>query len=450
MNVLELLRKNDLNPSRLAFHEPGNVIWSFTDLLALAAAAQNGLHKLGVKTGDSVLLADNISAEMYATVMAILGIGATVILVEPFLPVSEIEKIIIKTNPKLFLASALGKFWGTRVSSIRKIPHWSSSRQLCANTGKASFRVESLDSTAPGIMTFTSGTTGSSKAVIRTHQSLTDQNRVIFEAAQFSNYPGSDLTIFANLVLANLAMGRGSIFIGPKWKYKSLLKVQMLPLELQPETLSCGPGFIRHVLKNPKLQLASLKSIHIGGAQTDCNIFQESFEQWKEARFLHVYGSSEAEPVAFSDARIAVEKSVARGYFQTLFVGKPIPQIEARIETVGEQQGLWVKGPHVGPNWHFMGDRILEDEQGWWYQGRSQQKPGEFLMEQSIYSKIQSSACFIFQENILVGERLKIHEQKIKSEFPQIKKIIETKIIRDRRHHARIDRIKTLKAENVT
>jgi len=450
MNALELLKQKEPDPSSLAFHQPGEIIWNFGELFALTAAAQTGLRKYGVKTGDTVLFADQISVEMYASVLAMLGMGVTVMLVEPFLPVKEIEKIIQKTKPKLFIASTLGKFWGARVSAIRKINHWCTARSLCSFTEKEPFRVESLNPTHPGIMTFTSGTTGTSKAVIRTHQSLTEQNRVLYESIGFSHYPGTDLTIFANLVFANIATGRGSVFIGPKWKYNSLLKVQTLPQELQPETLSCGPGFIRHLLKNEKLKLASLKSIHVGGAQTDCQIFQNAFQRWGNARFLHIYGSSEAEPVAVSDARQAVEKSLARGYFQTLSVGGPIPHIESRIEITGEQQGLWVKGPHVGPHWHFMGDRILEDSQGWWYQGRSQQDPDNFILEQSIYSSLQSSASFVHQGTILVGEKLKANEAKIKSTFPQIKKIVETKIIRDRRHHARIDRVKSLKAGKIS
>lgn len=446
MNALELLRQKSIDPSKLAFHVPGGNLWTFGDLHSLSASAQTGLRSLGIKTGDTVLLADDISVELYAAAMAILGIGAALILVEPYLPVSEIDRIIHKNKPKLFLSSMLGKFWGARVPSIRSIPRWSSCKSLCSFHSSEAFKVESLDPDTPGILTFTSGTTGLSKSVIRTHSTLISQNKTIEDAARLKSFSGPDLAIFANLVFANLAMGRGSIFIDSKWKIKALQKIQSLSTELQPQTLSCGPGFLRYILKNPEISIPSLKSIHVGGAQTDCSIFQNAFRKWSQARFIHVYGSSEAEPVAISDARVAVKKSLDRGYFQTLFVGSPIPHLSTRFETSKDHEGLWVKGSHVGKEWHFMGDRILSDEQGWWYQGRSQQPYEDFKTEQEIYSLIESSACFIHDGSMLVGERIKAFENNIRSRFPKIKKIVELKMIRDRRHRARIDRIKTLKS----
>ena len=177
------------------------------------------------------------------------------------------------------------------------------------------------------------------------------------------------------------------------------------PAELQPETLNCGPAFLLRLFDSAKL--SGLKSIHVGGALTDCWIFERGFQHWPEAHSCHIYGGSEVEPVAIADARIAVEQSRKRGFFQTLYLGRPVEEIKAKVEP----QGLWVAGPHVCPEylgnpeenrllkkkdshgvlWHFMGDRIQEDSTGWWYQERSGQSVEDFQLEQTVYQKAQSS-----------------------------------------------------------
>ena len=465
MNTLELLtQKKDIDPNRVAIHTLGSSQKPvrFEALMQWSASAQIGLIKnAGLKTGDSVLIADRITPMLYASVMAVLGLGATVILVEPFLPVSEIETLIEGLKPKVFLASRLGMLWGLRVPAIRRIPHWIRPQTLDREKSTG-FHVESVLPSHPGIITFTSGTTGKSKGVVRTHGALQTQNQVITKAGNLDQFKGPDLAIFANMVLANLAIGRGSVFIPPPGKGKlwgkELLQIPRLPKELLPETLTCGPAFLKSLLHFSEIQIPSLQSIHVGGALTDCWIFEEGFQRFADARWVHVYGSSEAEPVALSDARVAVRKSRSRGYFQALYVGEAIAEITPSIE----EKGLWVKGPHVGAFylfneaenqahkrkdadgsvWHFMGDRIVSDTEGWWLKGRAQQSLADFELEQKIYSRLQSSASFIHvekenpSEKILVGEKIE--------KFPEVSQTLKRKIVRDRRHRARIDRVKTL------
>ena len=458
MNTLSLLLERDLPANQLAFFPLNGKPTYFGEMNSKAIASQLKLKKLGVNPGDSVLLADQISGDFYATVMAILAVGATVILVEPFLPVIEIDEIISKLKPKVMIASFLGRAWGMRAKAIRHIPHWISASSLCSGSAIGTLQTENVTPEFPGIITFTSGTTGKSKGVVRTHAGLTAQNKAIQSAAQFEQFKKPDLAIFANLVLANLGMGRGTIFVPPKWKSSDLQKIDSLPADLQPETLSAGPAFFSKFLQEKKLP--PLKSIHIGGALTDCSILEEGFLRFPESRFIHVYGSSEAEPVAHADARTAVLKSRERGFHQALFVGNPVPEVQVE----NSSEGLWVTGSHVcqyyignelenqktkkrdssGNVWHFMGDRVEQESQGFWYQGRSFQSPSEFLLEQKLYSFLGSSASFLFKDSqgrlTLSGENLENRRAEIIKNFPEIQKIQQKKIVRDRRHRARIDR----------
>ena len=224
-----------------------------------------------------------------------------------------------------------------------------------------------------------------------------------------------------------------------------------------PTTLTSGPAFLLKLIKCD-FSFSSLSSFHIGGALTDLWIFKEGFKKWPKANWVHIYGSSEAEPVALCDAREAVLKSEKRGFFQTLYLGRPVEEIEYK----NKEDSLWIRGVHVSPAhkinelksemdereraWHYTGDRIFIDEEGWWYQGRSNQPAEDFLLEQEIYSRLKSSKCFVTTDKerrkYLWGENIDIKQlSELSNRFFKIKNI---KIIRDPRHRSRIDRKKSM------
>ncbi len=461
---MELLWEREIAPGAPAFFPLDGDPCTFGALLSRARRAEGFLDRERLGPGDSVLLADSISPEFYAVVMALLSRGVTVLLVEPYLPLTEIDSIVSFMQPKLFLASFLGRCWGVRSGAIRRIRKWTTARALCSGfeDTETIVRIPSIAVPAdhPGVVTFTSGTTGRSKGVIRTHFGLSAQNHAIRISGGFDAYKNPDLAIFANLVLANLGMGRGTVFVPPRWKRGHLKRLRDLPPEWKPETLSCGPAFLR-TLRQSGVTL-SMKSIHVGGALSDCGDLEQSFEYFgASTRFLHVYGSSEAEPVAISDARQAVKLSREKGWFQTLYLG----QAAAGISAETDPEGLWVTGDHVcqsyigneaeslkhkrtgadGRTWHFMGDRVRREATGLWYRGRSFQTAEEFELEQKVYGKIGHSSAFIETDPtsgrmILRGEGILARETELRKTFPEISMYLESKIIRDRRHRSRIDR----------
>ena len=166
---------------------------------------------------------------------------------------------------------------------------------------------------------------------------------------------------------------------------------------------------------------------------------------------------------AAGTTRTRTAKSRGRDRFQTLFVGAPVPMVTTRVEP----DGLLVSGANVAKqldaprkaesfserqrHWHNMGDRILADEEGWWYAGRVAQPEAEFHLEQRIYSHLGTSACFV---STLSSGRLALFGDQVTrrvadaegftSLFPEIEELEDVSIVRDRRHRARIDRTRTL------
>lgn len=458
MNCVDLFtsRAEDV-ASKTAIAVVGEKTTSFSELAALAGGIQKDLRRHHVEAGDSVLVFDDMGPRLYAAVIAVVGLGARVVFVEPYLSLQEVEDVINEVKPKIFLTSFLGRLWGVRTAGIRDIPHWVALEYVTPSQ----LHVEPIAQEQPAIVTFTTGTTGRPKGVVRTHDNLLAQYTVLQEELHFREHPGADLCVLANFVFANLAAGRSSLIV-PSWNTSVFKKLKALPQDLQPRSLVCGPAFLAHAMRFG--DLSSMEAIGIGGAVADCSLFLEAFSRFPNASIWHLYGSSEAEPVAVTDARISVHESHQRGFFQNLFLGRP----SKYIETLIEDPDLWVSGKHVcsyyygnnaanerskrksatGQVWHLMGDRILEDDKGWWYAGRSYQNLDDFLLEQKIYSFLQDSASFLDRRQdgtvFLVGERLKGKEDVLLKAFDNLSGIVDTKVYRDRRHRARIDKTRTL------
>jgi acyl-coenzyme A synthetase/AMP-(fatty) acid ligase len=455
--IARVVRNVRANPEGLAIWTAKDGMVSMGEFARLVASAQRVLRAAGVGPGDHVLLVALPSPRVYAAMIALFGIGAVGLTVEPWMPVTRIDHVVEQVLPKAFLGSFVGRLWGARIPSVRAIPKWISIGDVRDDARGDQIAMELVAPAARAMVTFTSGTTGAPKGIIRDHAYMENGHVVLRDAIE-DGVRGPSLVVFPGVVLHELATGRGAILVPPAWKIHDLLRIRSLRPPLEPQTLACGPAFLRTLLSVPGFE--SLRSIYVGGAITDCEVIEQSARHWPEAILRHIYGGTEVEPVAITDARDALARSRARGLHQVLHLGGPISAIRVKYSP----EGLWVAGPHVAPEyidageddrrakqrdsegvlWHNMGDRIDVDVDGWWYGGRAHQPRGDFALEQRIYSVLGSSAAFIHREAageaVLVGEGVRARGAELRTLFPQISRVKEAKIRRDRRHRARIDR----------
>lgn len=465
MNAIELFHlKAKLHPEKMAVTDIRWGSWSFQDILNLSIKVQLKMKLDKIEKGDSVLLMIAPCPALYGIICGLLGMGIRIVFIEPWLKVERINEVIKAARPKAFISGNIGKVWGVRSNEIRSIPHWFAAKDFEKIALSGPFTVEQLKPEHQAFVVFSSGTTGNPKGVLRTHEYLKTVVD-IFISSEPEDFKTPDLCIFPNLALFHLATGRGSIIIPNRWSRKNLQKLFEITRTYGPETISTGPAFFKKLMDEKMMgEVKSLKRIVFGGALTDCWLMEKVIEELPDARILHLYGGSEAEPVAYMDAKDALKKSRSEGHFQTLCLGKPIKEIHYKFK----DEILWVSGANVsgeylgdnnqnlgikerdqeGKLWHCMGDRIIEREGLFWYAGREAQQNEDFNLEQKVYTFLGSSRAFIHRDKvqgiILFGNDLEKKSDSLKKKFPQIIQVVSSEIKRDHRHRSRIDRIKSL------
>lgn len=443
---------------------------SFGELGRMAASAQALARDAGLRQGDSAVVLAKPGPRLFATVTGLIGLGVTVVFVEPWMPVDRIDQAVTLAAPKAFFGSTMAQLWGLRTRALRRIPRWINTRQVGRTPARHEFDTVDVNGEHAAVITFTSGTTGTPKGIVRTHQYMWDMHDIFGGFINEGALDTPDLCLFPNIALLQLGTGRGAVLIPDDWNSRALRSIDALAPPIRPDTLTCGPAFLLTLLRHRGKTdlLRNLRSFHVGGALTDNWIFEESFKRWLAARFTHVYGGTEAEPVSYGDARVCVQSSRERGLFQTLNIGHPIKSIHTRFSP----DGLWVSGQNVAPAylgdtaenrrvkhvdedgrlWHCMGDRIIAKDDGWWLNGRASQRSADFDLEQRLYSRLETSKCFIHRDAAdkawLYGEGIRelarARNIDLTREFPELAGTREVKILRDRRHRARIDRRSSL------
>lgn len=321
---------------------------------ALAA----GLAGRGIGPGDSVLLFIPMSADLYVALLACLHRGATAVFVDAWADRRRLDAAVRIADPKGFIGTPKAHLLRVISPAVRRIPvALAAGRRLLPlrryEVPDAAGDALRVEGSAPALVTFTTGSTGTPKAAARSHDFLWAQHQVLAGHLQplESDIDMPTLPVF---VLNNLASGIPSVLpdFDPRRPADiDPARIHRQMLDERVTTSSGSPAFYdrlgRWCADNGKR--IPLRRLFTGGAPV-LHPLARLLDAVVDGDPDVVYGSSEAEPIAAIDAREMLAAEAARGddadHPGGICVGPPVPQIDVKLLR-----------PHDGP--------IVLDGGGW-------------------------------------------------------------------------------------
>ena len=355
---------------RIALIDGDSTAYRFSEVQRLAETYAAGWHAKGVRPGDRVLIAMGIGIDLYASLAALWSLGATVVLPEPAMGLAGLRTAIRATSPKFFCAAGpyiwiklLPGLWPTKLLTPKQ-----------GSNAKPPTPVTDADMIA--LISFTSGTTGTPKAIPRTHAFLMAQWKAVAPLLQ-SDTDEIDLVTFPVFVLINLAEGRTSVL--PNWKMSKLGALDPSALVDWIVANKCTRALLPPALCEKLVDAedtGTLNHIFTGGGPVFPDVIQDLRQIAEHLEITTVYGSTEAEPIAHAH-------NTEQGY--GLYAGQPVDAVRMRIvDTEIQVAGDHVNTGYLDPShdvetkvreadtiWHRTGDAGRLDDQGrLWLLGR--------------------------------------------------------------------------------
>ncbi len=420
---------------------------TYKELQSKSLKIRNWLISKNVKRGDKVLLLIPLSTELYATIIALLRIGAIGVLYEPKDIFWQLNNTTKQVKPDFLITSKKTNFFlnfNKFYRSIKKKLFIEETFYIKSdNLRNLSDNVNLSDL---ALINFTSGSEGVPKGICRDHGFLLEQHKVLQKYMKL-NKEDVILTTLPVFVLSMLVAG--SFVVIPRLKknlpwYPDSQSIEMIK-KLRVNLILGASAFIQQLIKETskkKEKLPSIKKVIIGGCFLEKKLIKQlKYFLSEEVDIEIIYGSTEAEPVShinIKELNDAWDKYSLLGYC----VGKPIKDITAKIipfsknpieksklSFVGEGDfgELIVSGTHInkkyipqepafsknkiiddsGKLWHRMGDGAYFDKKGRiWLVGRFKHLPQEALDNFSNYinmeielKKLYNTSKLSFVEN---------------------------------------------------
>lgn len=376
-------------------------VTTFAQLAERSARAAGRLAAGGLRAGDAALVLHGMSADLYAVLIALFRMHVTATAVDPAAGIRHVDRCCRLAGLRGFVGGAPAHLLRLVCGGVRAIPKkfvirgWvpgartlfgpprDAECETLADTPRDS-GASPADGAEPALLTFTSGSTGQPKAVVRTHRLLAAQQAALQRALHLS--PGDvDLTTLPIFVLCNLAAGVTSVIADADLRRPGAIDPAPVLRQIRrcrPNSTVASPAFLERLIDACEAAgetLPELRRVFTGGAPVFPALLERLARCFERAEVVAVYGSTEAEPiahVAWSEVSPADHEAMRRG--RGLLAGRPVPEVQMRIlkdrwgaplgpfdaealeretQATGEPGEIVVCGEHVVPGYlHGMGD----------------------------------------------------------------------------------------------
>lgn len=379
-NIFTLLLANaDRHPELAAIVEQQGQktdTTTYRDLCLISSSLAEELCKKGIDSGSRVLVMIPMSRQLYAVLLALFKLKAVAMFVDPSADRSHIENCCRLYPPDAIVGTAKSMFFLPLLfEEIRRCPLkfvvdcwlpgitslWTNSNQASNRQAKyapgqtpddapemqaadlGSQADKESDGSAAALLTFTSGSTGLPKAIIRTHNFLHCQYKVLSDVLQLKPEQ-RHLTSLPIFVLANLAAGATTIIPDCDLRHPAAARVEGVIDQIRrlaPQFIVGSPAFLESLARasvESSIKLTSIKQIYTGGGPVFPGIFSKIAQCAPEAKITAVYGSTEAEPIAEIGAEAISDLDWQRMRSGAgLLVGKPNEHIKVAIVSASEK-----------------------------------------------------------------------------------------------------------------
>lgn len=497
------LRKQYPDNTALFDLKTGNKI-TFTQIDTKSDEICSYLTQKGFKKGNKIVVFVPIGIEFYLILTAIFKMGLQAVFIDPYAGIEHINKCCEMISPdgiigsgktllKGFFLKGIRKI-GKKINYIKMMEHSEKLLIYEKNKNQKIIQNEKIDGSTPALISFTSGSTGFPKIIMRTHEFLLGQHNVLEKNLKFEKETAvySSFPIF---LLSHMATGTTTFIPDLNWRkpvesdFRNIIK-QITENNIQ--NIILPPAIFENIVKfckDEKITLENVQKVYTGGAPVFYSLMKKIKDVFTNAKIIALYGASEAEPISvlnFEDITEEDIENMKNG--EGLLAGKIVNEIELKIEVLEKtpernkilkdnnaedfsalKGEILVKGENVvngylnvqknpDEKWHRTGDMGYINSNGQLVLlGRVK---GRIQLGEKIYYPFTVETAFSFCKNLkksvltsknnklyLFAERNPEFKGNLSedSEIKELKekfgifKIIETEIPMDKRHNSKTD-----------